>query len=434
MSDLKKSWLNAGWNQLEDKEFTDNSLEKSAVVACLDIGSNKVAYSLSRLFMPENNIEIVSTGISYHEAYSNGTVTNLDSLVKAIQSAKLEAENIAGLSAQEALVSVGGPEIEIINSHGMVLLKDNEVSEADVEDSIEVAKAIPISSHQSIIHAIPYKFKVDHHEGISHPIGMSGKRLECDIQIITCANSILKNISKACELAGLGLKAFVYKPIATTESILSDFERKKGVILVEMGSSSTQVIAIKDGKIDKSLFFEVGGERFTQDLCMGLKVSRLEAENLKIKSGSAFTHGVSPDDTVIIPSKEDDSFDKEFKKINIAEILEARCEETLLKIKESICSELEVNLYESGIVLAGGGSHLNGLVDMAKYVFDTPVRQGSVLESHLRHPRQTHVNEVCALGMIAFMSKWFMNETFKPSSKEKIGNFMNRMKSMVKGL
>jgi len=434
MSDVKKNWLASGWNQVEDKEFTENSVERSEIISCLDIGSNKVSFTISRLFQEEKNIEVLATGVASHEAYSKGTVTNLDSLVKAIAAAKLEAENKSGMNANNILVSVGGPEVEIVNSFGMLLLKDNEVNQDDVDGAIEVAKAIPISSHQNIIHAIPYSFKVDQHTGISHPLGMSGKRLECEIQIITCANSILSNMEKACELAGVHLKSFVYKPVATAEAVLTDFERKNGVILIEMGASSTHVIAIKDGKVEKSLFFEVGGERFTQDLCMGLKVSRIEAENLKIKSGSAFTHGISPDDIVVIPSKEDDSFDKEFKKINIAEILEARCEETLLKIKESLCLELEMSAYESGVVLAGGGSQLNGLVDMAKYVFDSPVRHGVVLEKHLRYPRAISNNGVCALGMIAFMSKWFMGETLRQSSKEKIGNFMNRMKSYVKGL
>ena len=343
------------------------------VLASLDIGSSlvKLVYSVVR----ENQIDVVGVGLAQNTGTKHGVVVNIEATTESIRKAKEEAELMSGYTTSEVWVSVSGTHIQSFDSKGMVAIKNKEVSTQDVERVIEAAKAIMVPADRTVLHVIPREYKIDAQDGISDPIGMSGIRLEASVHIVTASQSAISNLVKCIEKAGFKVQGIVLDHLASSKAVLSVDEKNLGVCTVDIGGGSSKVVYFVNGSVAHTAVIPVGGAHFTNDISVGLRTPQFAAEQLKKKHGTAVASIVSEDDIVevegvggrksrTIPRKE------------LAHIIEARAEECLGMIANNIRMSGLQPVLGSGVVITGGTSSMDGLIEMGEFVFDIPVRRG----------------------------------------------------------
>lgn len=348
-------------------------LRRDRVFAGLDIGTTKVACTIGSA--GENGIHIIGVGQSPNTGMRQGVVVNIEAVSEAIQKAKDEAELMAGVTIQQVWLSIGGSHIQSFDSQGMVAIKNQEVTEADIERVIEAAKAVRISNDRQVLHVLPKEYKIDGQEGINDPIGMSGVRLECSVHIVTGTNSAIQNAVRCAEKAGLAVEGLVLQQLASSLAILSPDERNLGVTAVDMGGGTCDLITYTQGSVVHTNVIPVGGFNFTQDVAMGLRTTQNNAEDLKKKFGCALPDLVKEEESLEVESVGGRP-ERTISRKDLCEVLEARADETLQLVKQDLEKTELIQHLGSGVVLTGGASQLQGLVEMGDFVFDVPVRKG----------------------------------------------------------
>ena len=354
------------------------SKPKVPVLAGLDIGSTKVSFvigTVSQTSGSEGKIEVAGVGTAPNTGIRQGVVVNIEATTESIKKAKEEAELMSGYRISEVWVGLSGNHISSFDSKGMVAIKNKEVTKSEIERVIEAAKAVAVPADRSVLHVIPREFKVDGQDGIIDPIGMSGIRLEANVHIVTSSQTAMNNTLKCVEKAGLKVSGFVLDQLASAAAVLSEDEKNLGVCLVDMGGGLCKLVYLVNGSVAHSSVIPVGGQHFTHDVAVGLRTPQFSAEGLKKKYGCAMASMVNDNETIevegvggrkarVIPRKD------------LADVIEARAEETLNLIANDIRMSGLVPYLGSGIVLTGGASQLDGLIEMGEFIFDIPVRRG----------------------------------------------------------
>lgn len=344
------------------------------MITSLDIGSTSVKIVMANI-NHEKKIEVIGVGTSPNSGLKQGVVVNIESTTECIRRAKEEAELMSGSKAGEVWVSVSGSHIQSFDSTGMVAVKNKEVTQSDIDRVIEAAKAIQVPTDRSILHVIPREFKIDHQDGIMDPIGMSGVRLEANVHIVTASLPALSNITKCIEKAGMHVAGLVLDQVAVSRSVLSADEKNLGVCVVDIGGGSTKLVYILHGSVAHTAVIPLGGAHFTQDVAVGLRTPQVNAEILKKKHGCALASLVA-DSEVIDVEGVGGRKPRAVPKKELAMILEARAEECMNMIANNIRMSGLQPLLGSGIVLTGGASQLDGLVEIGEFIFDIPLRRG----------------------------------------------------------
>jgi len=348
------------------------------VLASLDIGSShvKLIYStLSLNAQNENQIDVIGVGIAPNSGLKQGVVVNIEATTESIKKAKEEAELMSGYSADEVWISVSGSHIQSFDSKGMVAIKNKEVTQQDIDRVIEAAKAIIVPADRTVLHVIPRAYKIDSQDGITDPIGMSGVRLEANVHIVTASQSALSNLTKCIEKAGFKVAGIVLDQLAASLAVLSEDEKNLGVCLADIGGGSSKLVYFVNGSVAHTSVLPVGGAHFTHDVAVGLRTPQIAAEELKKRHGSAVASLVTDDETVEVEGVGGRKA-RTIARKELAHILEARAEECLSMIAHDIRMSGLQPVLGSGVVITGGTSGLDGLVEMGEFVFDIPVRRG----------------------------------------------------------
>ncbi len=348
------------------------------VLASLDIGSShvKLIYStLSLNAQNENQIDVIGVGIAPNLGLKQGVVVNIEATTESIKKAKEEAELMSGYSTDEVWISVSGSHIQSFDSKGMVAIKNKEVTTQDIDRVIEAAKAIIVPADRTVLHVIPRAYKIDSQDGITDPIGMSGVRLEANVHIVTASQSAISNLTKCIEKAGFKVAGIVLDQLAASLAVLSEDEKNLGVCLADIGGGSSKLVYFINGSVAHTSVLPVGGAHFTHDVAVGLRTPQIAAEELKKRHGSAVASLVTDDETVEVEGVGGRKA-RTIARKELAHILEARAEECLTMIAHDIRMSGLQPVLGSGVVITGGTSGLDGLVEMGEFVFDIPVRRG----------------------------------------------------------
>lgn len=355
-----------------------NTKPKAPVLAGLDIGSTKVCFVIGTV-NPEGKIEVAGVGTAPNTGIRQGVVVNIEATTDSIKKAKEEAELMSGYTVSEVWVGVSGTHISSFDSKGMVAIKNREVTTSEIDRVIEAAKAVAVPTDRTVLHILPREFKVDGQDGITDPVGMSGVRLEAQVHIVTGSQTAISNTVKCVEKAGLKIAGLVLSQLASSTAVISNDEKSLGVVVVDMGGGTCNALYFVNGSVAHSSIIPVGGSHFTHDVAVGLRTPQFAAEDLKKKHGCAMASMVNDNETVevegvggrkarMIPRKD------------LADIIEARAEETLNLIANDIRMSGVMPMLGSGIVLTGGASQLDGLIEMGEFIFDIPVRRGAPRE------------------------------------------------------
>ncbi len=348
--------------------------ENVNLIVGLDIGTSKVI-ALVADAQPDGTLEIIGMGTHDSKGLRKGVVVNIEATVNAIQRALEEAELMADCKIDRVFTGIAGSHIRSFNSTGMVAIKDKEVAPLDVQRVIETARAMPIPTDQQVLHILTQEFVVDGQDGIREPLGMSGVRLEVKVHIVTGAVSAAQNIVKCVRRCGLEVADLILQPLASSIAVLSEDEKELGVCLVDIGGGTTDIAVFREGAIRHTAVIPIAGDQVTSDIAMALRTPTPEAEQIKLRYGCALRQLADPDQMVEVPGLGDRG-SRQLSRQMLAEVIEPRIEELYTLIQQVLRQSGFEDLLSSGIVLTGGSSVMQGMVELGEEIFHMPVRLG----------------------------------------------------------
>jgi cell division protein FtsA len=353
--------------------------KKNSIVVGLDIGTSKVCAVIGE--MSEQGVEIIGVGSHPSQGLRKGVVINIEGTVNSVKKAVEEAGLMAGCEIHTVFTSISGGHIKAFNSHGIVAVKNKEVTQRDLERVIDAARAVAIPMDRDVLHVLPQDYVIDDQDGIREPLGMSGVRLEAKVHIVTGAATSAQNIVKCCNRTGLNVAEMVLAPLAAAEAVLSDEERELGVVLVDVGGGTTDIAIYHDGAVKHTAVVGIGGNHVTNDIAAGLRTPFNDAERIKQRYGSAKAVMVPASERVEVPSVAGKGAGSVSRQI-LCEIIEPRLDEIFELVQKEIVKSGFEGALTSGIVITGGSMLLPGAVEMAERSFGLPVRLG--LPAHVR--------------------------------------------------
>lgn len=403
-------------------------MARESIVTGLDLGSTKIAVIIGEL--EENGqVKIVGVGCTPSNGLRKGYIITLEDTVESIKNALLEAEQMAGVRVSSVIAGIGGDHIRSMESKGVIAVSGKEITELDVARVISQAQAVSIPTDREIIHALPQEFIIDDQRGIKDPLGMSGVRLESTLHIITGAVTSAKNIYKSIERAGLKVKDLVLQPLASSYAVLDPEETELGVALIDVGGGTTDIAIFHEGSLKYTHVLRLGGVNLTNDVAVGLRTPRAQAEKIKLRYGCAMSSFLDDEEKIKVPSVGGRG-EREVSRKLLCEIIEPRIEEIFSLAAREIRKTDYADLLTAGIVVTGGTASMEGLVQLGEKIFDLPVRMGipgniSGLTDTVRNP--IHATGV---GLLLYAQK-HRNDKFSKigSDSSLFQGIWNRMKN-----
>ncbi len=351
-----------------------SNANKNRIIVGLDIGTSKVVAIVGEI-NPEGRLEIIGLGSHGSKGLKKGVVVNIESTVQSIQRAIEEAELMAGCQIQSVYAGIAGSHIRSMGSHGIVAIRDREVFRPDIDRVIDAAQAVAIPADQKILHILPQEFIIDTQEGVKEPLGMSGVRLEAKVHLVTCAVNAAQNIEKCIKQCGLGVDDIILEQLASSYSVLTEDEKDLGVCMVDIGGGTSDIAIYTEGAIKHTAVIPIAGDQVTNDIAMALRTPTQNAEEIKIKYACALGSLAGENETIKVPSvgeREDRSLSRQA----LAEVVEPRYEELFTLIQAELRRSGFEDLIPAGIVLTGGASKMEGVVELAEEIFHMPVSIG----------------------------------------------------------
>jgi cell division protein FtsA len=351
-----------------------NRENRKQLVVGLDIGTSKIVAIVAEM-KPEGGFEIIGMGSHPSRGLKKGVVVNIETTVNAIQRALEEAELMADCKIREVYTGIAGNHIKSFNSQGMVAIKDKEVTQMDIDRVIETAKAVQIPNDQQILHVLNQEFIIDGQEDVREPLGMSGVRLEVKVHMVTGAVSAAQNIIKCVRRCGLEVNDLILQPLASSVAVLSEDEKELGVCLVDIGGGTTDMAVFTNGAIRHTAVIPIAGDQITNDIAMALRTPTKDAEDIKQRFGCALSQLADPQEMVDVPGVGDRS-SRQLSRKTLAEVIEPRVEELYSLVQAELRRSGYEELLSSGVVLTGGSSSMQGMVELGEEIFHMPVRIG----------------------------------------------------------
>jgi len=396
------------------------------IIVGLDIGTTKVCAVVGEA--RPDGVEIIGMGSYPSEGLRKGVVINIEHTVNSIKEAIEEAETMAGCEISAVYAGIAGGHIKGFNSHGVIALKEKEVTKKDIDRVIEAASAVAIPMDREVIHTLVQEFIVDEQDGILDPLGMSGVRLEAKIHIVTGAVTSAQNIVKCANRAGLDVCDIILQSLASSEAVLSKEERNLGAAIIDFGGGTTDTAIFSGGSIKHTSVLPLGGDNLTYDIAVGLRTPKLEAEKIKIRYGCGLSSLIGRDETIEVPGVGGRK-PRVLSRQVLGEILEPRVEEIFSLIYSELTHSGHEDTISSGVVITGGSAELQGVTELAEQIFNSPARVGypqgmSGLVEIVNKPMYA-----TAVGLVLYGSK-----TNKKAKKFRIRdtNIFNRVMGRMK--
>jgi cell division protein FtsA len=343
----------------------------------LDVGTAAVTVIVGEV-MDDGTLDIIGIGMAESKGIRRGIVNNVDSAAEAIKRALDEAELTAGVEIDTVHLALSGAHVKAFNSRGVVAVagRNREITREDVKRAIDAARAVALPGGREILHVLPQDFVVDDVDGVPSPVGMTGSRLEVNVHVVTGSSSSMQNMIACVNRAGVEVVDTVLEQLAASEAVLTDDERNLGVCVVDIGGGTTDFAIFERGSLWHTGVLAVGGDHFTNDIAVGLRMPIPDAEKLKRRSGCALTSLVAEDDTMEVVSIAGRRARVMPRRV-LSEILQPRAEEICHLLWDEIRRAGYEKSLNSGMVLTGGGALLEGMTEIAEQIFAMPVRRAA---------------------------------------------------------
>src|SRR5450756_2270671 len=405
--------------------------ETKNLVVGLDIGTSKIVVIVGEV-KPDGMLEVIGMGMHQSSGMKKGMVVNIEATVGAIQRALEEAELMADCKITEVHTGIAGSHIRSINSRGMVKIKEKEVVGADIERVIETASSISLPGDQQILHILEQEFSIDGQDGIKKPLGMSGMRLDVEVHIISGAVSAVQNIMKCIHRCGLEVNELILQPLASSKAVLSDDEKELGVALVDIGGGTTDLAIFTGGAIRHTAVLPIAGDQITNDIAMALRTPTQDAEEIKRRYGCALRSMADPADEFEVPGLGERG-PRKLSRQTLAEVIEPRIEELYSLVQQELRRSGFEELLSSGIVITGGSSAMQGMVELGEEIFHLPVRLGipkyiGGLSDVVKTPRMA-----TGVGLLLYGLEYHQRNEETRMQSNSFGDVLARMKTWFQG-
>ena len=344
------------------------------IIVGLDIGTSKVTCIVAQP-TDDNRFSVIGFDTEPTSGLKRGVVVNIEATVEAISRVLQSVEAQGNFKIHEVYTCIAGSHIRSVNAHGMVPIKDREVTRVELQKVIDVARAVQIPAEQQILHILTQEFIIDGHGGIREPLGMSGVKLEVKVHIVTGAQSAAHNVIKCVRRCGLEVHDLVLQSLAASASVLSEDERELGVCLIDIGGGTTDIAVFSQGAIRHTAVIPVAGDQITNDIAMALHTPTAEAEELKIRYGVAMGSLVEPDQMIEVPGVGERA-PRRLSVQRLADVIEPRVEELFELVQGELRRSGYEDLLSSGVVLTGGTAALRGICEQCEEVLHLPARVG----------------------------------------------------------
>jgi cell division protein FtsA len=365
--------------------------KKNHVICGLDVGTTKICMMIARA-QPDGGLEVLSTGYAHSSGLKKGVVVDLEEAAASIRKAADEAELKSGVSVDWVTIGAAGDHLQSFNSHGAITIEGNhqEVTAEEMAQVIRAAQSIPIAPDREVIHVLPQEFFLDDHGGILNPVGLYGSRLDVNIHMVTCQSALNQNLINAVNRAQMRVRKVILQPLASAEAVLTRDERELGTAVIDIGGGTTDIAVYIKNAVQFSRVLPVGGTHFTRDLAIGLQTPMEDAERIKKESGTVLTERIPEGETVVIPGMGTRAA-RSVPRMAVCEILRDRAVELLELTRDQLWRAVANESLIAGIVITGGGSMLDGILELAEETLGMPVRQGlplgvKGLTDELSHP------------------------------------------------
>ena len=406
--------------------------QKERYVVGLDVGTSKVAAIVGEM-MDDHTLEIIGLGAADSKGIRRGAVVNLEAAVESVKRAIEEAELMAGIEIDSVHLTLSGPHIKGFNSRGVIAVagKNREVTRDDVRRAIDAAKAVSLPNGREILHVLPQDFVVDEQDGIGAPVGMIGARLEVNVHIVTGAVAATQNLVACVNRAGVSVADTVVSQLAAGESVITSDERDQGVALLDIGGGTTDLAIFERGSLWHTAVLGLGGDHFTNDIAVGLRMPIPDAEKVKRRSGCSLAALVDDDETVEVASV-GGRLPRVMGRRILSEILQPRAEEIFHQAWDEIRRAGYERSLNAGIVITGGGAILEGMPELAEQIFDLPIRRGAPssvggLADHVNNPTFS-----TAVGVVQYAQRHSPGDASRLVGAGALGRVAGRLRGLFK--
>ena len=405
--------------------------EDKNLIVGLDIGTSKIVTIVAEL-LPEGSLKVIGLGQHPSRGLKKGVVINIDATMQAIQRSIEEAELMADCKINTVFTGIAGSHIKSLNSHGMVKIKDAEVTQMDVDRVVETARAVALPADQQILHILTQEFIIDGQDDVREPLGMSGMKLEVKVHIVTGAVAAAQNIVKCIKRCGLEVSDLILQPLASSIAVLTEDEKELGVCLVDIGGGTTDIAVFKNGSIRHTAVIAVAGDQITNDIAVAFRTPTQSAEDIKIKHGCALRQLADAREAVEVPGVDG----REARQLSIqtlAEVIEPRVVELYELVLQELRRSGMEEMIASGIVITGGSAMMRGMIELGEEIFHMPVRMGMPryvggLSEVVSNPRYA-----TGVGLILMGKQQLERHLTGQMESSSVGRIFDKMKSWFQG-
>ena len=405
--------------------------EDKNLIVGLDIGTSKIVTIVGEL-LPEGTLKVIGLGQHPSRGLKKGVVINIDSTMQAIQRSIEEAELMADCKIKTVFTGIAGSHIKSLNSHGMVKIKDAEVTQMDVDRVVETARAVALPADQQILHILTQEFIIDGQDDVREPLGMSGMKLEVKVHIVTGAVAAAQNIVKCIKRCGLEVSDLILQPLASSIAVLTEDEKELGVCLVDIGGGTTDIAVFKNGAIRHTAVISIAGDQITNDVAVAFRTPTQSAEDIKIKFGCALRQLADAREAVEVPGVDG----REARQLSIqtlAEVIEPRVVELYELVLQELRRSGMEEMIASGIVITGGSAMMRGMLELGEEIFHMPVRMGMPryvggLSEVVSNPRYA-----TGVGLILMGKQQLERQLTVQMETSSVGRVFDKMKSWFQG-
>ncbi len=410
-------------------------MNRQHIITGLDIGSNKIRIAVGQYDGDNNDLHIIGAAEHLSNGIINGNIVNVEDVVSSISSVLEKVERIIGMPIEKAVIGISGPHVKSITSQGVVAVAkaDGEIKDEDIDRVLEAAQAIATPPNYEILHVVPINYKVDNQEDVKDPIGMNGVRLEVNAQIIMALSSQIKIITKCVYRTGVDVQDLVFSILADSESVLDKEQKELGVVLVNIGASTTGIAVFEEGDLLHTSVLPIGSSHITNDLAIGLRTSIKIAEQVKLEYASCVSDDIRKRDDIDLNTIDPEEGKRTMvSKYEISKITQARVEEIFDMVGKELKEIDRFGMLPSGVILTGGGSKLNGIVELAKKQLQLPVFLAKPKKINTVVDKIYDLSYSNALGLILWENKNKSDSSWNSSIN--FGGLISKVPKWIKSL
>ena len=363
--------------------------QEQKITVGLDIGSSNIVCAIGYVNPNTKNVKLQGISSRPSKGIKKGVIINRDELIENIEGVLSEAELMANIKVTNVILSITGEHIRSLNTQAAIPLNrmngsstntlDSAINDGDIYQVLDLAQAVSLPVDRDIVHTLPQEYLVDTLDDIKNPMGMTGRRLEGRVHLITAATTAMSNLVNCVEELGITVDGLVFQPLAAALSTLQDDEMELGVTLVEIGSSTTNIAVYHAGAIRHSAVIPIGSASITNDIAVMLQVSISEAEEIKMKYASAKSSMSSSKLDIPLKSKEG-QLQRSIPEQEVSKYVEARMQEIFQMVIREIARADIKDPLTYGIVVTGGGAELRNIISLAENSMGVKVRKGKPIK------------------------------------------------------